>query len=200
MVMPGLAVVLIALALAVAGLATLALRQRALRLAAEARARAAEERFERVAVSAGSGLWETDAEERLSYVSQLPSGANPREVLGKRRDELAGLADDPALWQGHRADLAARRPFDNFVFTRELPRIGRRTMRLTGRPVFDGAGRFVGYRGTGADVTGEFAAKAEAERAGRRLLDAVNALTAGFALYSPDDRLLLCNRRFLEFY
>jgi signal transduction histidine kinase len=200
MVMPGLAVVLVALALAVAGLAALATRLRARLSAAEVRARAAEERFELVALSASSWLWETDADMRISYVSRLPNGGKPSELLGKRRDELPGNEDDPAAWHRHRADHAARRPFEDFVYTRNVAAVGRRTMRLNGRPIFDTAGRFIGYRGTGTDVTGEFAAKAEAERADRRLLDAVNALTSGFALYAPDDRLVLRNRRFVEIY
>jgi signal transduction histidine kinase len=200
MVMSGLAVLLVLLALAVAGLAMLAARQRTRLGLAEARARAAEERFDLVSVSAGSWLWETDAEMRLGYLSRLPSGGNPDEVLGKRRDEFSGIESDSAEWQRHREDLAARRPFDNFVFTRDVPRIGRRTMRIQGHPIFDARSRFVGYRGTGTDVTGEFAAKAEAERADRRLLDAVNALTSGFALFTPDDRLAVCNRRFVEIY
>jgi signal transduction histidine kinase len=197
--MPGLTAILVALVLAV-GLVTLMLWQRARLTRAEARARAAEERFDLVAVSAGSWLWETDADMRLSYVSRRPSGRDPSELLGKRRDELAEQYDDPAIWQRHLADLAARRRFDNFVFTRDVPGLGLRTMRVSGHPVFDAGGRFVGYRGTGTDVSGEFAAKAEAERADRRLLDAVNALTSGLALYAPDDRLILCNRRFTEIY
>jgi signal transduction histidine kinase len=200
MVMLGLAVVLVALALAVAGLAALATRLRARLSAAEVRTRAAEERFELVALSASSWLWETDADMRLTYVSRRPSGRDPGDLLGKRRDEFAGDEDDAALWQRHRDDYAARRPFHDFVFTRVIPGVGRRTMRLNGRPIFDTGGRFIGYRGTGTDVTGEFAAKAEAERADRRLLDAVNALNSGFALYTPDDRLVLFNRRFAEIW
>jgi signal transduction histidine kinase len=198
--MPGLTVLVVVLALVVAGLAALAARQRARLAATETRVRAAEERFDLVAQSASTWLWETDAEMRLTYASRLPSGGDPVTIMGKRRDELSGNEDDPALWQRHREDYAARRPFDDFVYTRNVPGLGRRTMRLNGRPIFDAAGRFIGYRGTGIDVTGEFAAKEEAERADRRLLDAVNALTSGFALYTPDDRMVLYNRRFAEIY
>jgi signal transduction histidine kinase len=73
-------------------------------------------------------------------------------------------------------------------------------VRLSGQPIFDAQGGFRGYRGTGTVVTDEFDAKAAAEAAQRRLIDALNALSAGFALYTPDDRLVLCNRRFIEIY
>ena len=199
--MTGLAAGLVGLSLVAAALlGALALRQRAHRRGAEARARTAEARFAMITASATNWLWETDPEMRLSWVSHLPAGADPGEVLGRRREEFVGLDDDPVLWQRHRDDLAARRPFDDFIFSREVPGIGRRVVRISGRPVFAVDGSFSGYRGTGTDVTGEFTARAEAERAERRLLDAINALSAGFALYAPDDRLALCNRRFVEIY
>ncbi|MBI3515481.1 MAG: PAS-domain containing protein [Proteobacteria bacterium] len=199
MVFPELAVALAGVLL-LAAVGALAIRERARRAVVEARARTAEKRFDLLAGSAASWLWETDAEMRLTWVSHLPGGADPGEVLGRRRDEFPGLEDDRALWQQHQADLAARRGFDDFVFSRDVPGIGRRTVRVSGHPVYDDGGSFRGYRGTGSDVTGEFAAKAEAESAERRLLDAINALSSGFALYTPDDRLALCNRRFTEIY
>src|SRR5579862_6579830 len=112
MVMPGLTAILVALALAVAGLAALAIRLRARLAAAELRVSAAEQRFDLIALSASSWLWESDAEMRLSYVSRRPSGRDPSELLGKRRDELKEQYDDPEMWRRHLEDLAARRPFD----------------------------------------------------------------------------------------
>jgi signal transduction histidine kinase len=200
--MPGLAAAVVGLSLLCAAWsAALALRQRARHAAAEARARTAEARFDMIAVSSRSWMWETDPEMRLSWVSRLPDGADPGEILGKRRDEFHGLLDDErGPWGQHLADLAARRPFDDFVFRRDVPGVGRLAMRISGRPIYDRAGRFVGYRGTGSDVTGEFAARAEAERAERRLFDAINALNSAFVLYDPDGRLVLCNRRYVEIY
>jgi two-component system cell cycle sensor histidine kinase PleC len=197
-----LAAVLVGLSLLVAaGSAALALQYRARCAAAEARARTAEARVDLIGFSARSWLWETDADMRLTWVSRLLDGADPGEVLGKRRDEFQGLVDEErGLWVRHLADLEARRPFDDFVFQRDVPGVGRIAMRISGGPIYDGAGRFLGYRGTGRDVTGEFAAKAEAERAERRLFDAINALTSSFALYDPGGRLVICNRRFAELF
>src|SRR5438876_657262 len=91
------ALVVVLSLLAAAGLAALAVRQRARLAALAARARAARERFEMVALSGNSWLWETDTEQRLTYLSRLPRGADPGEVMGKRRDEFEGHADDLAL-------------------------------------------------------------------------------------------------------
>src|SRR5260221_1880268 len=161
------------LALALAGVVllaavpALAMRERTRRAAAEARARTAEERFDLLAGSANSWLWETDAEMRLTWASRLPGGADPHEVLGKRRDEFPGLEDDRAVLQQHHADLAARRAFDNFVFRREVPRVGRRTIRVSGRPGYDDGGQLRGYRGTGSDVHRGITAQAAARNAER---------------------------------
>jgi signal transduction histidine kinase len=196
---PGFLLVFLAVA-AVAGAGVLVWRQRARIAAAEARVRQAEERFDLIAEAGSSWLWETDAALRLTWLSHAMGDADMSEVLGKRRDELSGLEDDPAHWQRHREDLAARRPFEDFVYTRVVPGHGRHIIRISGRPIVDADGGFRGYRGTGNEVTGEFNAKAEAEFAQRRLLDALNAMSTGFILYTPDDRVALCNRRFLEIY
>ena len=199
MAVPGILLVVLAVAAAV-GVAVLALRQRARAIAAEARAHLAEERFERIAESAASWVWETDAEMRLTWVSRLPSGDDPGDLLGKRREEYEDVTSDPAAWQSYREAVAARRPFRDFVFTRTATHRGRQTVRLCGQPIVEADGRFRGYRGTGNDITEEFEAKAAAEAARRRLIDALDAVSAGFAVYTPDDRLLLCNRSFLTLY
>src|SRR3954463_5577372 len=107
MAVPGILLVVLAVT-ATVGVAVLALRQRARALAAEARARLAEERFERVAMSAASWVWETDTEMRLTWVSRLPSGADPGDLLGKRREEYEDVEDDPAAWRGYQGAIAAR--------------------------------------------------------------------------------------------
>lgn len=43
-------------------------------------------------------------------------------------------------------------------------------------------------------------ARAASEAASRRLSDAIEALTEGFALFDADDRLVICNRRYREIY
>ena len=44
------------------------------------------------------------------------------------------------------------------------------------------------------------AAEAEAERARRQLVDALEAMDDGFILYDADDRLVMCNRRYREMF
>lgn len=56
-------------------------------------------------------------------------------------------------WEMHRALLARREPFDDFVYARTAPVGQTRFFRLSGAPVFDEAGQFAGYRGLATDAS-----------------------------------------------
>ena len=71
-----------------------------------------------------------------------------------------------------------------------------RYIRISGKSIFDGDGKFKGYRGTGTDVTVAVEAEAAAAKAKADLFDAIESITAGFALFDSDDRLVLCNTRY----
>src|SRR5581483_1094490 len=61
----------------------------------------------------------------------------------------------------HLAALAARRPFEDLLLAQRRQDGKTVYARISGRPVFDEAGRFKGYRGVGRDVI----AQIETERA-----------------------------------
>ena len=50
-------------------------------------------------------------------------------------------------------NIAARRPFLDFIYSRTKPDGSRQYLMVSGEPVFDPSGRFTGYRGIGKDVT-----------------------------------------------
>ncbi|MGH8633524.1 MAG: putative bifunctional diguanylate cyclase/phosphodiesterase, partial [Burkholderiales bacterium] len=56
-------------------------------------------------------------------------------------------------WQPHRAALAMRRSFQDFVYQRYDVYGNLRIISVSGRPIFDEQGCFQGYRGTGRDIT-----------------------------------------------
>jgi len=51
-------------------------------------------------------------------------------------------------------NIAARRPFLDFVYSRRSADGSRQYLQVSGEPMFDPMSRFVGYRGIGMDVTG----------------------------------------------
>ena len=67
-----------------------------------------------------------------------------------------------------RSDLLARRPFRDFRDHEIDADGGHHHVSINGNPVFDGAGTFVGYRGTGREVTAEVEAARELELAKER--------------------------------
>ncbi len=82
------------------------------------------------------------------------------EMLGIRVDDAHNVAreDHGAHWDEAgrailEANLAARRPFLDFVYSRTLPDGSRQYLMVSGEPMFDQTGRYTGYRGIGKDVT-----------------------------------------------
>ena len=73
--------------------------------------------------------------------------------MGKPRWEVAYLSPDAAGWEAHRAVLDARSPFREFEYSR-MANDGRvRHISISGDPVFDASGEFLGYRGVGKDIS-----------------------------------------------
>ena len=118
--------------------------------------RQSEQRLSDFLDTAADRLWETDADLRLTYVStgQRDTMLAPEAVLGKTRWEIAGVEPDcDANWRAHVDDLKARRPFRDFEFKIDGPDGKPHHHSVSGIPLYDRQGAFIGYRGTVRDVT-----------------------------------------------
>ncbi|MBW7861763.1 MAG: EAL domain-containing protein [Rhodocyclaceae bacterium] len=166
------------------------------RLETDASLKASERRIQDFAEAASDWFWEMDADLHFSMVSgriQATVGVAPTSLIGKSRRDLMHPGDIDERWELHLADLEARRPFRDFEYRILRPTGGFRHIRISGKPIFDEAGEFAGYRGIGTDVTSEVDARLRLERMQTRLHDAVDSITDGLLLFDQDDRLLLCN-------
>ena len=118
-----------------------------------------EERFKDFAESTSDWFWETDERHQfLSAPEEVIPGSTSTHGSGiglTRFDLRAGNDKDDEKWRRHRADLEAHRPFRNFVYYQENADGKTAHLRINGKPVFDSKGRFLGYRGTGADITSQ---------------------------------------------
>jgi PAS domain S-box-containing protein len=134
---------------------------------AERRLALSEQRFRDFAKVASDWFWEADADNRLSYLSGRASfgGNDAGALIGKSLIEIVG--GDPAAepWRRHLADIAARRPFRDFAYCYARPDGTEQYWSLSGRPIYDPAGAFLGFRGTGSDVTRELLAQRSLEHA-----------------------------------
>ena len=156
----------------------------------------AEERFKDFAEASSDWFWEQDAELRFTFLTAGiydKAGLTPESFIGKTRRETRPLGVSDAQWSQHLAQLDARQPFRDFRMQRIDPQGRPRHLAISGKPVFDAAGRFAGYRGSGRDITDLMEADARANLAQSRLAGALEGLSDGLALFDRDDILLMCN-------
>jgi PAS domain S-box-containing protein len=127
-------------------------------------------RFSDLAELSADWFWEQDAELRFSRFWG-GEGSSKDVFLGKYRWEMP-IDLTPAQWEAHKAVLAARQAFRNFEypvrFSGEV-----RWYAVSGKPLYDEAGRFVGYRGTGTDVTERKVLEEQLQRQLKRFGDLV---------------------------
>lgn len=126
---------------------------------AEQALRESERRFRDVAGAASDWFWEMDETLRFTYISDRFFEAmkvRPEAVLGRTRQDIIGeahVAAAASTWQAHLEDLASHRPFRDFTYAVTGDDGRTRYMVLAGVPVLDDEGQFLGYRGTGTDIT-----------------------------------------------
>lgn len=117
--------------------------------------RESEERFHRLVTLSSEWYWEMDDQHRFTRLhgwSPLVAGIQDIDFIGKARWELT---PGPALqdWAEHRAMLEAHLPFTEFEYATRA-RDGRVIwFNISGEPRFADDGTFLGYHGTGKDVT-----------------------------------------------
>lgn len=103
--------------------------------------------------------WEMDAEGRFvrferGSQSAVPDVEGPdRLPYGKRRQELTADDTDQAHWRRHAEDLAAGRPFDNFLYSVRRANGTLAYVRSSGRPILGPEGVILGWRGAASNLT-----------------------------------------------
>jgi PAS domain S-box-containing protein len=141
--------------------------------------RKSEERFRTLVQFSFDVYWETDAQHRFvhqEFAESLADAPASGSEIGKRRWEVPYLEPDEQAWRKHREMLAAHLPFRDFELARPAPDGGKRYVSVSGMPVFDETGSFVGYRGVGRHITERRLAE-EALRAMQAELAHVNRVT-----------------------
>jgi PAS domain S-box-containing protein len=118
--------------------------------------RESEERFRTLVQFSFDVYWETDAQHRFTrqdYAEGLAEASPPGSEIGKTRWEVPYVEPDEEAWRKHRATLDAHLPFRDFEVARPTPAGGKRYVSVSGLPMFDETGCFMGYRGVGRHIT-----------------------------------------------
>jgi signal transduction histidine kinase len=141
------------------------------------RLRATQESFNDVLRSASDWVWETDQDGRVTFISDRITevlGQPAALIIGRQLPGLGGGTGEKV-----EAALAARVPFRNVVLD-IVDREGRnRRHVVSGVPFFHlKTGRFAGFRGTGTDVSAQYAAEQASQDSRRDLERALSELNS----------------------
>ena len=144
---------------------------------AEEALRQSEERFRTLVQFSFDVYWETDAQHRFTHQEFAENLAEaPGSEIGKTRWEVPYLEPDAEAWRKHRETLDAHLPFRDFEHARANPDGSKRYVSVSGLPMFDETGRFLGYRGVGRHITERKRAE-EALRSAQAELTHANRVT-----------------------
>lgn len=113
--------------------------------------RESEARFRSLTELAVDWYWEQDEKGNFSKVS-----GPVLDMLGIQVgtfDENFSDSHLDANQKALQAIIAARQPFLDFIFNRMSADGSQQKFRVSGEPMFDGSGRFIGYRGVGVEWT-----------------------------------------------
>ena len=117
--------------------------------------RESEARFRRLTELSSDWYWEQDENGHFTKTF-----GPVLEMLGIQVDDALGKTgnNQGARWNetervALEANIAARRPFLDFVYSRINANGAHQYFQVSGEPMFDASGRFTGYRGVGRDVT-----------------------------------------------
>lgn len=121
--------------------------------------RLAQERLRDFIDATSAWFFEMDDQLRFTYVSERHKevlGVNPEQVIGKTRWDAhrhRRLKEEEGKWQAHIATMQAHQDWRDFTYTLIRDDGERRVISNSAKAIFDGSGKFKGYRGIGRDVT-----------------------------------------------
>src|SRR5438874_4154649 len=159
---------------------------------AEEALRESEQRFRDYAETASDWFWETGPDHKVTRVSDHLNavGISPSRLTGVARWDIAtDVESEPEKWRKHRTMHDAHLPFRDFVYSTVSESGSAVYVRSSGKPLFDAQGNFIGYRGTGTDITAAIRAdyaeqalrRAQAELAHVTRVTTLGELTASIA-------------------
>jgi signal transduction histidine kinase len=153
-------------------------------------------RFRDFAEVASDWFWEMDTDLNFRFVSEHA----PKEALNELSKMIHMAHSDDTDWSQMALAQASRKIIAKRSFRDLAVTVDEKTFLLSGRPAADGEGRFLGYRGTGTDISDITAANQRATRAENWLWEVIESSPEPFALYDKEDKLQICNRKYKDIF
>jgi PAS domain S-box-containing protein len=171
----------------------------------EVEAQAARERFEEAIEAISTGFVLFDAKDQLvvwntrfqEYFSEMADVFKPgvpfREIISSsiRRGLFPAAMDDPDEFLDNMMERRAK----GVGQVRENLLNNSMWLQITDHRTKDG-----GLVSIYTDITGLKTSEQESQAARERFEEAIEAISAGFTLWDKDDRLVICNSKYREFY
>lgn len=108
---------------------------------------------------AADWYWETDAQMRFTSLSPTfakHTSIDRNKFIGKTRAEMAtDRKTNPEAWAKHLETLLEKKDFRGFIYETVDGNDEPLIMSVSGKPLFGYGGTFLGYRGTGRNITVE---------------------------------------------
>jgi diguanylate cyclase (GGDEF)-like protein/PAS domain S-box-containing protein len=123
-----------------------------------------EQRFRSLLNMSSDWYWEQDEVFRFKHISSgmlRSTGVDPNARYGRPRWEIPYLGITREQMDEHRRQVEAHMPFRDFQYAYSLPSGEIWWVSISGEPVFNDAGTFLGYRGIGANITDKKRAEAQ---------------------------------------
>jgi len=151
----------------------------------ESALRASEERFQRLASMSSDWYWEQDADLHFTMISgdRIFGDTPTRELIGKARWDIPVEIDEKDF-EHHLNLIRLYQPFTDLEYRVRDAKGREHWMSVSGEPMFGSDGEFLGYRGTGKDIT----ERKESEQALRQSQIELRELAAHQARVKEDER------------
>ncbi len=127
-------------------------------------------------------FWEMDADLRFTYVSNNVAsiiGTSAKSQIGQPEKSLLHEDFDRAAWNDHITQMRAQLPIRDFIYRRKSRDDQPHWTRVSGKPVRNRQGQFVGYRGIASDVTEMVQSERELRRQESRWANVLEGTSAG---------------------
>ncbi|WP_051610008.1 PAS domain S-box protein [Terasakiella pusilla] len=154
-----------------------------------------ESRFRDLVDASSDWYWQTGPDHRFMSISErfttltgIPNGY----MIGTTRHNFDAPESLTPQQAKHYDDLVNRRAFRDYKYS--VTYKGKTLIvTINGKPLFDNSGTFLGYIGTGSDISENVASKTRFE-------EILNALPNGLVMWDSNDKLMMWNKATLDLF